>query len=275
MPVRGASPRSIGGSSPGCERRSWPSGSHLLALLERPADLIAVDRLRLELDTRALGFLDREIWRGRGPALEEAPRDQPGDGCRKNQQGEDDREPGPDGALPTEEVVEEPGEPVEEHSDGEEQEDGRGACDGGAGAEALDLARDLGLGQLDLLADEQRRLVGDLGDDLAKRLLGRVLGRKPVSGSHRTTRFRIMASANPPAKAAPTNASGRSSKASPSPATGTVAGDSPSGRAPVAPWLMPAAAGSPGLAACSVVALWPGSEPGDSSAVISRSGGLP
>ena len=80
------------------------------------------------------------------------------------------------------------------------QEDARGRPDRRPLAQGLDLGRDLGLGQLDLLAHQQRGLLGDLLDDLAEGLVGRVA----VGRRHLPITRRIVATIRPPAKAAPT-----------------------------------------------------------------------
>src|SRR4029450_1480339 len=94
------------------------------------------------------------------------------------------------------------------HRDPEDQEDPGGGANARAGGQLRELPGDLGLRELDLLADEQRCLLGDLGDDLAE-----VLVRAAVR-AHRVSLLSISARARPPANAAPTKASGRSANAS-------------------------------------------------------------
>ena len=75
----------------------------LLALLERPAYLIALDGLRLELGARQLGLLDGHRGHGRRPLLEEAVGEQAGD------RGEDEQEDGHDRVARPDQVPSCPG----------------------------------------------------------------------------------------------------------------------------------------------------------------------
>src|SRR4051812_19569077 len=96
---------------------------------------------------------------------------------------------------------------VDEHED---QEDAADDGEHRALGYARDLLRDLGLGELDLLADEQRGLLRDLGDDLAERLLGGAGGRCAVPHAQLSppSFLRTLASTKPPTNAAPAIGSG-------------------------------------------------------------------
>src|SRR5918997_6634526 len=118
MRARDASPQWTPGSAPGCASRS-PLRRHLLASLEAPLDLVATCLLRLELRARAPRLLDREIRRGRSALLEQPERDEAGQSGQEEQQERDDPEADPGVVVPAEHVVQEPGEPVEEHCDPE------------------------------------------------------------------------------------------------------------------------------------------------------------
>ena len=54
--------------------------------------------------------------------------------------------------------------------------------------ELVDLLADLGLGELDLLADQRGGLDRDVGDEVAERLVGRILLRGWGCGGHRLSR---------------------------------------------------------------------------------------
>jgi hypothetical protein len=58
---------------------------------------------------------------------------------------------------------------VEDQDQGEEGKGAGGDADGGTAAELADFRRDLGLGELDLLADEDR---GGIGGGFSMRLAG-------------------------------------------------------------------------------------------------------
>jgi len=88
---------------------------------------------------------------------------------------------------------------------GEDEEAGRGA-DRRALGQAGGLLGQLRLGERDLLADEQRGLLGDLLDRLAE--LGCLWVRH---GFQSTSLLRMRAIRNAPAKATPAATSGRSS----------------------------------------------------------------
>src|SRR5215207_5703761 len=216
---------------------SWRVSSievRIISGLRAPLDLVTLDLLRLELGAGGLGLLDRQLRHGRRSLLEQAQRQQGREDRKQEQHAGHDREAGPVVVLPVEDVVEKPGKPVEERRDAEDHEHPCGDPHHCSLGELRDLVLDLCLGELDLLTDKLRSLLGDLGDDLAERLAGVVVRRQPA-GRHRANLFRIMASASPPANAAPTKASGRSAKRSLS--LSTLSGDSPYGRPPVAPWL--------------------------------------
>ena len=72
----------------------------------------------------------------------------------------------------------------------------------GAAARLVAFSDDLGLGELDLVLDEQRQALGDLGE--------RGRDRVEVACCQRARRLRIIASRTPPTKAAPMTTSGRS-----------------------------------------------------------------
>jgi hypothetical protein len=95
---------------------------------------------------------------------------------------------------------------VEEPDQAEQAEDRGAREEAGALGQLRDLRRDLRLRELDLLADEQLRLRGDLGDDLAQALVG-AAGWLCAVGSHQSSspppvmRFRTCANTNAPANA--------------------------------------------------------------------------
>ena len=77
-----------------------------------------------------------------------------------------DQEADPDVAG-EEEVVEQPGDAVHEHREPHEREDAGRDPDHRALDELGDLLADLGLGELDLLAEQDRDALGDVEDELA------------------------------------------------------------------------------------------------------------
>src|SRR4051794_26542307 len=148
-----------------------------------------------DLGTRALGFFDRHVGRWRRAALDPADADQPRDPGEHYQDPEDDKEADPDALADVEEVVEEPGEGLEEVDQREDGEYAGGPGNRAALGERGDLLADLRLGELDLLADEQRGLRRDVAYDVAERLLSRaVLShrrlRSPSAASRGRTRRR-------------------------------------------------------------------------------------
>src|SRR5207248_8831042 len=110
-----------------------------------------------------------------------------------------------------EEVVPEPGQGLEQVDEHEQQEHAGHPTERRALGKAGGLLLDLGLRQLDLLADEERGLLRDLVDDLAQRFLGAAGWRPTVAARHQSpppSLFRIFATTKPPANAAPMSGSG-------------------------------------------------------------------
>src|SRR4249919_58637 len=112
-----------------------------------------------------LGLLDRHVRGRRGRALEGAPGEQPRSSSNQQEEGRLDEEAGPE--VVEDEVVEEPGETVHQHRQGQQDEDARREPGHRAAQKAVELLGDLGLGELDLLADQDRSSIGDLEDELA------------------------------------------------------------------------------------------------------------
>src|SRR3954449_1473659 len=146
--AHGGSPRWRRGSPPGC---AGPSAGQLLGLGggHGVAD--------------ALGLLDRQLRGGRRALLEELGGEEAGKAADRE---EDDRHHEEAERGVVEEVGEAPGPGVQQEQEADDGEDAGGGADDRAAHERLDLGLDLGLRELDLLAEEQRKALGDLLDGL-------------------------------------------------------------------------------------------------------------
>src|SRR5919107_696611 len=107
---------------------------------------------------------------------------------------------------------------MQQEEQAEHREDAADDADDRALDQRVDLLGDLGLGELDLLADQDLRPLGHLLDrlpDLDVRASLGLLARAQLLGADRHAqspprRLRMNAARTPPAKAAPTRISGRS-----------------------------------------------------------------
>src|SRR4051812_12329810 len=193
------------GSAPACG--TWPSDRLLRVLgLHR-----LLDELRL---------VDRELRRGRRALLERARGEEPSEAAEQEQHAGDE-EVAPEDRVRRgrQQVVRQPREAVQHEQQADEREDAGDDADDGAADQDGELLRDLGLGELDLLAHEDLRAVGDLLDrlrDVRGRRLRALLAGAHLLGADRhaqspPSRWRMNAATSPPANAAPTRYSGRSS----------------------------------------------------------------
>ena len=96
-----------------------------------------------------------------------------------------------------EQVVEQPGDAVHEHREAHEREDPGGDPDHRALDELGDLLADLGLGELDLLADQDRDALGDVEDQLADRPVVRAAIWRARGPRRRSLRRILLEDADP------------------------------------------------------------------------------
>src|SRR5262249_151562 len=143
--------------------RDWP----LWTAGSPPACELRSPRLSLRdglLDQ--LGLLDRHLRRRRRALLERPRGGETADRGEQEERAGDDQISDP--RIRAQQVGQRERDEVQEVDEpGEDEHAGRGA-DRGTLRERLELLRELGLRELDLLVDEQRRLLGDLLDRLAE-----------------------------------------------------------------------------------------------------------
>ena len=126
---------------------------------------------------------------GGAPALSGFRGDPAGEGGDQQEDRGVDEVAGPDVAV-EELFAEQPGDPVQDQDQRQEGEDAGGDADGGAAEDLADFLGDLGLGELDLLADQRRGVFGDLDDEVGERAVLRRRWR-----SRRRNRGRVLRAA--------------------------------------------------------------------------------
>jgi hypothetical protein len=114
-----------------------------------------------------LRLLDGHHGRGRHRLLDHAEGHQAADRAQQEQDQRDDQEPEPRAVARAQDLPHAPGGGVEQVDQAEQGEDARDRAGDDAADQLRDLLGQLGLGERDLLADQQLHLLGDLLDRLA------------------------------------------------------------------------------------------------------------